>query len=886
MKYYKKVNNYFRTVFTITVFIFFAGFSCGQTNGNKEYIRAYYTKIDKGNDWEKLSRTQQHADILVELQSGKIEFWRGTSYLPVWVTPKGSWSFEEVISRKGDGPKERPDMVNSFSSVRIISEDENSAVVHWRYLPTFDKGNPKLNVDHRIVVDEYFTINANGKVTRTIKQGTVKVDDWISNVGVITQTFDLIENGINNLETKKSNAKVEVVKVQGNPVKENKIGTPVLTITFDEGKGSSSGDAIIDGNKNYWKKGVSGTALAFDGYTSKVTVPANKVVELEQFSINSWVALGAYPFNWAPIVQQTEFGKRGFFLGVGPSGKIGFRIKAGKWTEINSKYELPLRQWVQVSATYDGEKVIVYVDGIVVALQSVKKFRAATEKDILIGFNSLKQNPADPVRDYCEECHTPSLFGFDGLIDEVRLYNTVLSVEDIKASFDNFKPTNVTEVDLEERVYPTGPTTGEFKAHYTGLKYYDTWDNYARFGKHSDIVVEFDDNPTKYIFWRGMSYVPNSVNPENQWYNNQFNEAWEEGGSWGEPMSDKQSLRSSIRLIENTPARKLVHWRYAQIIINGHQQNFDAETGWGDWSDWYFYVYPDGVVSKRMIHYSGDNPLNHEWQESIGVMSPGDTPESICDVHGETVYLDDMEITKSYNWHEEIVEGSPLERDWETTPMNIQLVNYNSKYKPFTIGKFKGAEYYGDADGELAPYSNMVVYIHWPIGQLPTDGARAIKPDRGSSNGYTHLIFDGHNGVGDNWAQRSLLEGMTTKTAAELRPLKKSWLEAPQVDALTGAKGGEYDIPERAYKFTLNKGATNLGFVLKASEANPIENACFVIKNWKEGTKAKLKLNGQDVAVGKGFRQGEIIDTDGSRTLIVFIKHSGKTALNVKLENK
>lgn len=43
---------------------------------------------------------------------------------------------------------------------------------------------------------------------------------------------------------------------------------------------------------------------------------------------------------------------------------------------------------------------------------------------------------------------------------------------------------------------------------------------------------------------------------------------------------------------------------------------------------------------------------------------------------------------------------------------------------------------------------------------------------------------------------------------------------------------------------------------------------------------------GQDVAVGKGFRQGEIIDTDGSRTLIVFIKYSGDSELNVKLENK
>jgi len=754
--------------------------------------------------------------------------------------------------------------------------------VHWRYLPTFDKGNPKPNVDHRLVVDEYFTIQANGKVTRTIKQGTPKVDDWLNNVGVITQTFDLAEDGIKNIQKSTSEITAEVAKVEGNPVIENKVGKPVLHVTFDEGMGDASGDATIEGNKSYWKKGVSGTALAFDSYTTKATVPAAKVGELTQFSIDSWVALGAYPFNWSPILQQAEFGKKGFYLGIGPSGKVGFRIKAGKWIALDSKYELPLREWVQVAATFDGSKVTVFANGEEVASTTVKGFSASKE-NFLIGFNSHKQNPADPVRDFCEECHEETEFGFDGLIDEVKLYNTALSAADVKASYDSYKPADAKRIDLQKRVYPTGPSTGEFKAHYTGLKYYETWDNFTRYGDHSDIVVEFDENPTKYIFWRGMSYVPNSVNPENQWYNNQFNEAWEKGGSWGEPMSDKQSLRSSIRLIEDTPARKLVHWRYAQIIINGHQQNYDATTGWGDWSDWYFYVYPDGVVSKRMIHYSGDNPLNHEWQESIGVMSPGDTPESICDVHGETVYLDDMKVTKSYNWHEEIIEGSPLEADWETTPMNIQLVNYNSKHKPFTIGDFKGAEYYGDADGELVPYSNMVVYIHWPIGQLPTDGARAIKPDRGSSNGYTHLIFNGHNGVGDNWAQRSLLEGMTTKSAPELRPLKKSWLEAPKVDGLTGAKGGEYNVPERSYEFVLDEGATNVNFTLKASEDSPVVNACFVVQNWTKGAKATLKLNGQDVASGKAFRQGEIIDTDGTRTLVVFITNSSTSDLNVEI---
>jgi len=47
-------------------------------------FRAYYTKIDSGEAFEKYSRTGPYADIVVELGEGKFVFWRGSSYLPYW----------------------------------------------------------------------------------------------------------------------------------------------------------------------------------------------------------------------------------------------------------------------------------------------------------------------------------------------------------------------------------------------------------------------------------------------------------------------------------------------------------------------------------------------------------------------------------------------------------------------------------------------------------------------------------------------------------------------------------------------------------------------------------------------------------------------------------
>lgn len=852
-------------------------------------IRAYYTKIERGEKWEELSRTMGHTDVVVEVGNGQLVFWRGTSYLPVWETDQSEWPVDEIVERSGDGPSERPDATNSFSFVRIISSNDNEAVIHWRYLPQFERGNPKKGVNHLRFVDEYFTVRSNGHVTRKFKQGTDKVEDWLEDRNLIIHEFDLTARGIENKQVTKTVTDWKT-NLNISRVKSDVQQDLVAKFTFDRAEGNHVIESVsgqfqeIAGHQTYWKAGISGSALGFDGYVSKVEMPIEETLS-GSFTVESWVALGAYPFNWAPIIHQSKYGEKGFYLGVGPSGQLKLSIQANKWVEVVTKEALPIFKWTHIVATYNGSRIKIFIDGKPVRSKKVRGMFQASDQPLVIGLNTHEQVPGDPVRPDCDECHTPAIFGFDGLIDELSLIKKAITSEEVERRYQssNISENLKKEPDLNSRQLPLGPTTGQFKAHYTRLKYYDTWDNLQRFGDHSDVVVEFEDLPTKFIFWRGMSYVPQVANAENQWYNNQFNESWDEGGSWGEPMSDKQSVRSHVRIIEDHSARKVIHWRYAQVQIDGTQQNYDEKSGWGDWSDWYYYIYPDGVASKRMIHWSWDDPLYHEWQESIGVMSPGQTPESLSDVHGETVYLDDMRSGNSYNWSKLSREENipiQLEKDWEGRPLNIQVINYNSEFDPFTIGDFEGAECYGDADGKIAPYSQMVVYIHWPLGQLPTDGTRALQPDRGSSNGYTHLMFAGSHDSGEHWAERTLLEGMSDKSATELRPLAKSWLNAPLIANLQGVRTATYDKPQRAYVFEGYQDANEISFTLDANEESPVENACFVIKNWGDDNVSTVKVDKQ---IHTDFRQGNIIDTNGTRTLILYLKYSGSNQVDIQL---
>jgi hypothetical protein len=117
---------------------------------------------------------------------------------------------------------------------------------------------------------------------------------------------------------------------------------------------------------------------------------------------------------------------------------------------------------------------------------------------------------------------------------------------------------------------PCGPKIpGRFGACYTTLKYDAVWDQPWRIGPHADVVVRFDTGSHKFVFWRGTSYIPCWVTDTDIWYTNEF---VERRGSHSpntkgccEPMSDKQCRYSHVRIIENTDARIVIHWRYAPV---------------------------------------------------------------------------------------------------------------------------------------------------------------------------------------------------------------------------------------------------------------------------------------------------------------------------------
>lgn len=105
---------------------------------------AYYTHLNYTPEWDQHWRVDDHPDVVVRFEDGghKFVFWRGTSYIPCWVTDNDIWYTNEFVERRGNHSPNTEGCVEPmsdkqcrYSHVRVIESNEARVVIHWRYAP-------------------------------------------------------------------------------------------------------------------------------------------------------------------------------------------------------------------------------------------------------------------------------------------------------------------------------------------------------------------------------------------------------------------------------------------------------------------------------------------------------------------------------------------------------------------------------------------------------------------------------------------------------------------------------------------------------------------------------------------------------------------------------
>jgi len=656
---------------------------------------------------------------------------------------------------------------------------------------------------------------------------------------------------------------------------------PVLAWSFDE----ASGDAVTEQVHHQSSKlfgvyrhvpGVSGEALRLDSETSGLRVAGAGLPQLQSgFAAEAWIVINAYPWNWVPIVDQRRGEKAGFLFGIDSFGHLGLQAATGGgWEFVTGQEQLPLKQWVHVAASYSAANGMeLFVNGKEVRSRPVQgDFIPANGEDLLIGRARDAMLPSQWLHP-----KFPVLYSFDGILDEVKLFDQPLTMQQVQ---DQYASLHAPQGDvLPYPKLPSGPPDpGPFGGYYTTLKYDELWDAPRRIGPDSDVVVRFDDSPIRMVSWQGTSYIPAWVTENGKWYTDEFVETGGlpgcPGGEDCEPMSDKQDRYSHVRILENTPARTVIHVRYGQCEAeNSVCANPDPNTGWTDWADDYYTVYPDGTAARKTVAWTSNFDTWHEFQETIIINQAGTRPEDNIQTKALT-FVNMKGETATYSW-----ERPPVIID-KPVKANIQMVNLKSEWKPFQIvmpAHPAISTYVGEKT-----YSMFEWWNHWPVSQVKSSGISAIAADRPSHSSLSHIEGAPYQTTADS-ITKIMLDGMTNRPAAELAVLARSWATpAAMTLQSTGYTSGGYDPSQRAFVIRREEAAgSSLRISLQATENSPLLNPAFVVEGWGDAL-PRITVNGKAMQWGKDARYG-IVSTLQRSNLVVWLRMQSESATTIEL---
>ncbi len=626
--------------------------------------------------------------------------------------------------------------------------------------------------------------------------------------------------------------------------------------------------------------GVKGKGLALDGFTTCLKGTGTvQPQELKEITVETWIALGEYPWNWCPIITTESNEVKGYRLMVGPLGQASLECAIGEqWISCTSERDaLPLRKWMHVVGVYrSNTDMCLYINGELKSSIRINGALSATQSDMILGMVAVPEKPSDIHRTWGT---IAQFFGLDGIMDEVKVYNTALTADQVKSNFASVKTGDPA---IAERKFPRIENNPRrFGAFYTKLKYYPGWDNLWPVDQDPDIVVCFEQSPIKLVFWRGIRYGASWVSENENWMSDQSVEAWDDGSNdregCFEHMQDRHCRFSHVRIIENNDARVVVHWRYAPVSAYNNTWRVDPKTGWECWVDEYYYIYPDGTAIRKVSWKKGTLGYPRQFQETLALLHPGQKVSDLLEVDFATMADYDGKTGKSsFVENPNVAPYGPF--DWsQKFPYTIQQYNFKSENKPFICFE-PGNEMYIRYEG-LDTYDMADGCNHFPVGQARCDGRTTRTSDKPShcssfpiSDPVIHETADREYWNG--------LYGMNTMKIEELIRFGRSWAYAPALTFQENSfKSSGYDKSERCYRLenaTAKPGKVEL--ILEATKESPAVNPAIFIKNWNSPG-ANVQVNGKplkDCAIGVNR---ELAGID----LVVFLPVMSDSPINISI---
>jgi len=196
---------------------------------------------------------------------------------------------------------------------------------------------------------------------------------------------------------------------------------------FNDGSGAIASDSSGNGydgdlvGSPEWVDGYFGGALEFGGSGDEVNVPYDAALNPGTFTICLWanVEPGSAGAHRAAISARDDFPQRGYIIYAEPGDTWQYWIGVGAdgvtWNSVQGP-AVAAGEWAHLTIIYSNGEQHFYVDGAP-AGDAVAELNVNTVNELLIGAGA---NELDP-----------NLFHFVGKIDDVRIYDRVLTDDEI-----------------------------------------------------------------------------------------------------------------------------------------------------------------------------------------------------------------------------------------------------------------------------------------------------------------------------------------------------------------------------------------------------------------------------------------------------------------------
>ncbi len=261
------------------------------------------------------------------------------------------------------------------------------------------------------------------------------------------------------------------------------------TTAYDKSNYNNNG-TLTNGPR--WTTGIKplsggaagGGALQFDGKDDYMDCGNDSSLNPNKITVEAWVKPASYKNQ--KIVSKWD-GTYDYILDL-DSNIARFYVDTGANVALSTT-NLSLNQWYHITGVYDGDNVIIYVNGYEESRDSFTGYVATGTDKVVIGSGSTLYN------------------FFNGTIDDVRIYNRALSVSEVRYHYNRGGPVAYWKFDEGSgfTVYDSANNNNDGSAYgYAGCANGDTDNGDGTCTGTWQVGTSTDDN---YIYWDGSQWV-------------------------------------------------------------------------------------------------------------------------------------------------------------------------------------------------------------------------------------------------------------------------------------------------------------------------------------------------------------------------------------------